>query len=80
MKAMQQRQFTNHPAVSGLTYGFQELNIAGQRVLTQPGDMHARVVGQAGIGRLGCGGIQRFGPFGHGSSTLRRIGGDLTSR
>ncbi len=38
-EAMQQRQFTNHPAVSGLTYGFQELRIAGHGVLTQPGDM-----------------------------------------
>jgi hypothetical protein len=36
---MQRRQFTSHPAVSGLTYGFQELNIAGQRILAQPGDM-----------------------------------------
>jgi hypothetical protein len=36
---MQQRRFTNHPAVSGLTYGFQELRIAGQRILAQPGDM-----------------------------------------
>jgi CubicO group peptidase (beta-lactamase class C family) len=36
---MQRRRFTNHPAVSGLTYGFQELNIAGQRILAQPGDM-----------------------------------------
>ena len=39
VEAMQRRQFTNHPAVSGLTYGFQELNLAGQRVLAQPGDM-----------------------------------------
>ncbi len=38
-RAMQERQFSNHPAVSGLTYGFQELNIGGQRVLAQPGDM-----------------------------------------
>ncbi len=38
-QAMQQRRFTNHPAVSGLTHGFQELDIAGQRVLAQPGDM-----------------------------------------
>ncbi|MEN8175899.1 MAG: serine hydrolase domain-containing protein [Pseudomonadota bacterium] len=38
-ETMQQRQFANHPAVSGLTYGFQELNIAGQRILAQPGDM-----------------------------------------
>ena len=38
-EAMQRRQFANHPAVSGLTYGFQELNLAGQRVLFQPGDM-----------------------------------------
>ncbi|MEA3275141.1 MAG: serine hydrolase domain-containing protein [Pseudomonadota bacterium] len=38
-EAMQRRQFTNHPAVSGLTYGFQELHIAGHRVLAQPGDM-----------------------------------------
>jgi hypothetical protein len=38
-EAMQRRQFANHPAVSGLTYGFQELNLAGQRVLVQPGDM-----------------------------------------
>jgi len=37
--AMQRHQFTNHPAVSGLTYGFQELRIAGQRILAQPGDM-----------------------------------------
>ena len=39
VEAMQQRRFTNHPAVSGLTYGFQELFIAGQRILAQPGDM-----------------------------------------
>jgi CubicO group peptidase (beta-lactamase class C family) len=39
VEAMQRRRFTNHPAVSGLTYGFQELFIAGQRVLAQPGDM-----------------------------------------
>jgi CubicO group peptidase (beta-lactamase class C family) len=39
VEAMQRRRFTNHPAVSGLTYGFQELHIAGQRVLAQPGDM-----------------------------------------
>ncbi|MCP5111238.1 MAG: beta-lactamase family protein, partial [bacterium] len=38
-QAMQQRRFTNHPAVSGLTHGFHELDIAGQRVLAQPGDM-----------------------------------------
>lgn len=36
---MQRHKFANHPAVSGLTYGFQELHIAGQRVLVQPGDM-----------------------------------------
>jgi CubicO group peptidase (beta-lactamase class C family) len=39
VEAMQRRRFTNHPAVSGLTYGFQELHIAGLRVLAQPGDM-----------------------------------------
>jgi hypothetical protein len=39
VEAMQQRRFTNHTAVSGLTYGFQELSVAGQRVLAQPGDM-----------------------------------------
>ena len=39
VEAMQRRRFINHPAVSGLTYGFQELHIAGQRVLAQPGDM-----------------------------------------
>ena len=39
VRAMQQRQFGNHPAVSGLTYGSQELHIAGQRILAQPGDM-----------------------------------------
>jgi CubicO group peptidase (beta-lactamase class C family) len=39
VEAMQRRSFTNHPAVSGLTYGFQELHIAGMRVLAQPGDM-----------------------------------------
>ena len=38
-EAMQRRQYTNHPAVSGLTYGFQELRIGGQRVLVHPGDM-----------------------------------------
>ncbi|MFZ0789540.1 MAG: serine hydrolase domain-containing protein, partial [Chromatiaceae bacterium] len=38
-EAMQRRQFANHPAVSGLTYGFQELNLTGQHVLVQPGDM-----------------------------------------
>ena len=38
LAAMQQRQFGNHPAVSGLTYGLQELQRAGQRVLWQPGD------------------------------------------
>jgi len=38
-EAMQRRQSANHPAVSGLTYGFQVLNLAGQRVLFQPGDM-----------------------------------------
>jgi CubicO group peptidase (beta-lactamase class C family) len=38
-QAMQRRRFTNHPAVSGLTHGFHELDIAGQRVLAQPGDM-----------------------------------------
>jgi CubicO group peptidase (beta-lactamase class C family) len=37
--AMHRRQFTNHPAVAGLTYGFQELRIAGRRILAQPGDM-----------------------------------------
>ena len=36
--AMQLRQFTNHPGVSGLTYGFQELRVAGQHVLAQPGN------------------------------------------
>ena len=40
VEAMQRRRFTNHPAVSGLTYGFQELSIAGQRVLAR------RVVGR----------------------------------
>jgi hypothetical protein len=35
---MQQRQFANHPAVSGLTYGFQELRRAGRRILWHPGD------------------------------------------
>jgi CubicO group peptidase (beta-lactamase class C family) len=39
VEAMQRRQFSNHPAVSGLTYGFQELHIAGQHILAQPGDM-----------------------------------------
>jgi CubicO group peptidase (beta-lactamase class C family) len=38
LDAMQQRQFGNHPAVSGLTYGLQELQRAGQRILWQPGD------------------------------------------
>lgn len=38
LAAMQQRQFGNHPAVSGLTYGLQELQRGGQRVLWQPGD------------------------------------------
>lgn len=33
-----QRQFTNHPAVGGLTYGYQELQRGGQRILWQPGD------------------------------------------
>ncbi|MEA2093129.1 MAG: serine hydrolase domain-containing protein, partial [Pseudomonadota bacterium] len=36
--AMQRRQFSNHPAVSGMTYGFQELQRGGQRILWQPGD------------------------------------------
>ncbi|MDX1697804.1 MAG: serine hydrolase domain-containing protein, partial [Thiohalobacterales bacterium] len=36
--AMQQRQFSNHPAVNGLTYGFQELTRNGLRVLWQRGD------------------------------------------
>jgi CubicO group peptidase (beta-lactamase class C family) len=36
--AMQQRQFSNDPAVSGLTYGFQELRRAGRRILWHPGD------------------------------------------
>jgi CubicO group peptidase (beta-lactamase class C family) len=39
--AMQRRQHTNHPAVNGLTYGFQELTVSGRRVLAQPGDMLA---------------------------------------
>jgi CubicO group peptidase (beta-lactamase class C family) len=39
VEAMQRHRFSNHPAGSGLTYGFQELHIAGQRVLAQPGDM-----------------------------------------
>lgn len=39
--AMQRRQFTNHPAVNGLTYGFQELTVGGRWVLAQPGDMLA---------------------------------------
>jgi hypothetical protein len=39
VEAMQRRRLTNHPAVSGLTCGFQELHIAGLRVLAQPGDM-----------------------------------------
>jgi hypothetical protein len=38
LAAMLQRQFSNHPAVSGLTYGLQELQRGGQRVLWQPGD------------------------------------------
>jgi hypothetical protein len=37
--AMRQRRFSNHPAVSGPTYGFQELFIGGQRILAQPDDM-----------------------------------------
>lgn len=36
--AMLQRQFSNHPAVSGLTYGLLELQRGGQRLLWQPGD------------------------------------------
>lgn len=36
--AMHTRQFGNHPAVSGLTYGFQELQRAGRRILWHPGD------------------------------------------
>ena len=35
---MQQRQFSNHPEVSGLTYGFQELQRGGRRILWQRGD------------------------------------------
>lgn len=36
--AMQQRQFSNHPDVSGLTFGFQELQRGDQRILWQRGD------------------------------------------
>lgn len=36
--AMQQRQFSNHPDVNGLTFGFQELERGGQRILWQRGD------------------------------------------
>ena len=36
--AMQRQQFTNHPAVSGITYGFLELKRGGQRLLWHPGD------------------------------------------
>lgn len=36
--AMQRRQFSNHPAVSGITPGFQELHRGGHRILWQPGD------------------------------------------
>ncbi|MEZ5541761.1 MAG: serine hydrolase domain-containing protein [Pseudomonadota bacterium] len=36
--AMLQRQFSNNPAVNGLTYGFQELTRAGERILWHPGD------------------------------------------
>ena len=36
--AMQRRQFTNHPAVSGITYGFLELKRGGQQLLWHPGD------------------------------------------
>ena len=35
---MHQQQFTNHPAVSGLSYGFQELRRGEQRILWHPGD------------------------------------------
>ena len=37
-EAMQRRALANHPAVSGLTYGWQELHIGGTRILAQPGD------------------------------------------
>jgi hypothetical protein len=36
---MHKRQFTNHEALSGMTYGFQEHRLGGERILAQPGDM-----------------------------------------
>jgi hypothetical protein len=38
LAAMHTRQFANHPAVSGLTYGFLELHRGGRRLLWHPGD------------------------------------------
>ena len=38
VNSMQTRQFSNHPAVSGLTFGFQELQRGDRRIIWHPGD------------------------------------------
>ncbi len=39
-RQMQQQQFTHHPELPGMTYGFKERYINGQRVIGHGGDIH----------------------------------------
>ena len=39
-RQMHQQQFTHHPELPGITYGFKERYINGQRVIGHGGDIH----------------------------------------